>query len=87
MGNVEEGQPASSTKGEVVPKAHVFLSLCSHHLAVDMGRVTGIAQKSRVKETPTFWMDEQKGEPPGDWKIPGRSRGEGGWEKTHKVIC
>lgn len=56
---------------------HVFfLSVCTYHLAEAMGRVTGIAQKSKVNKTLAFWVDEQKGEHPGKTRKHQRDQGE-----------
>ena len=67
----------------IFPTIKVF----SDELALDMGNVTGRAQKNREKKTPGFCMDGQKWETPGNWKIPGRLYRERGLGKqTHDVI-
>ena len=80
MESAGEGDTSSPIKGGVVPRVWVSLSQCPHHLALDMGRVTGIAQKSRENKSPAFWMDNQKGKPQDTGKYQGDYREKGVWE-------
>ena len=67
----------------IFPSIRVF----SDEPALDIGKVTGTAQKNIEKKTPGFCMDSQKWETPGNWKIPGRLYRERGLgEQTRDVI-
>lgn len=53
--NAMKRESSSPIKGKAHTKAMlVFLSVCTYHLGQDMGRVTGITQKSRVNKTLGF---------------------------------
>ena len=85
------GSRASEHRLTTPPPPRLWLlasiKVFSDEPALDMGNVTGSAQKNREKKTPGFCMDGQKWETPGNWKIPGRLYRERGLGKqTHDVI-